>query len=139
MLSATSSDQMVSLSLSFASPDAAAEFFAAYARGKLVAENPKVVFEKQPTATEISKGVVQKPADKEPTPQTAADTKPTPAPTVAGTTVERATVSKAAVQLAVKNKAKAVEILATFGVAAVRELTDDQLAAAHKALTDALA
>ncbi len=71
------------------------------------------------------------------------DTKPaeTKKPEPAGDAtapVERSAVSALAVKLAVKDKAKAVEILAEHGVKAVKELADDDLAAVHAKLTAAL-
>ena len=71
------------------------------------------------------------------------DTKPaeTKKPEPAGDAtapVERSAVSALAVKLAVKDKAKAVEILAEHGVKAVKELADDDLAAVHAKLAAAL-
>lgn len=64
---------------------------------------------------------------------------PKPEPTGDATApVERSAVSALAVKLAVKDKAKAVEILAEHGVKAVKELADDDLAAVHAKLTAAL-
>lgn len=56
----------------------------------------------------------------------------------AGETVDRATVSKAAVALAIKDKAKAVAILAEHNVKAVKDLPDDQLGAVHTKLVAAM-
>lgn len=52
--------------------------------------------------------------------------------------IDRATVSKAAVALAIKDKAKAVAILAEHDVKAVKDLPDDQLGAVHAKLVAAM-
>ena len=64
-----------------------------------------------------------------------------PASTAAADTpkVERAAVSKAAVALAMKDKAKAVEIMAQFGVKGVRDVPDDKLAEVFAAIQVATA
>lgn len=56
----------------------------------------------------------------------------------AGDAIDRATVSKAAVALAIKDKAKAVAILAEHDVKAVKDLPDDQLGAVHAKLVAAM-
>ena len=75
--------------------------------------------------------------------KTAAESSPTAAPAVAepqaSTAVpERSTVSKAAVALALKDKPRIIEILASFGAKAAKELTDAQLAPALAAINTAL-
>lgn len=52
--------------------------------------------------------------------------------------IDRATVSKAAVALAIKDKARAVAILAEHDVKAVKDLPDDQLGAVHAKLVAAM-
>ncbi len=115
----------VNLCLNFTSPDEAAEFFAAYLRGKNTraapADFPQVCAE------------VKERASSEETPAVTAEKIAERADAI-----DRAIVSKTAVQLAVKNKEKAVSILADFGVKAVKELTDAQLKAAYDALSAAL-
>lgn len=56
----------------------------------------------------------------------------------AGEAIDRAIVSKAAVALAIKDKAKAVAILAEHDVKAVKDLPDDQLGAVHAKLVAAM-
>lgn len=68
-----------------------------------------------------------------PTASTASQAKPEPS---AG--VDRAAVSAAIVKLAVKDKAKTIEILAGFGVKAGKELKDEQLADCFAQVTEAL-
>lgn len=83
---------------------------------------------------QVTKAAAEKPASTKPAPESkAADTKTEDAPVI-----ERATVSQAAVKLAVKNKDRAVAILAEHGVKAVKELPDDQLAAVHAKLVAAM-
>lgn len=60
-------------------------------------------------------------------------------PTPAADAVDRKTCSAAVVKLATKDKAKAMAILAEFKVAKASELPDNQLAACHTKVTEALA
>lgn len=55
-----------------------------------------------------------------------------------GASVDRAAVSAAIVKLAVKDKARVIEILAGFGVKAGKELKDEQLADCYAQVSAAL-
>ena len=94
-------------------------------------EKPKATSAATPAATDapaktaVESSPTAAPAAAEPPPSTAAP--------------DRATVSKAAVALAMKDKPKIIEILASFGAKAAKELTEDQLTPALAAINAAIA
>lgn len=114
----------ITVTLSFDHIQEAASFFARASRPlESVVGAPS-----QPAATEAPK--TEKPVKENPTRQ-AKDMIEEPS-------IDRATVSKAAVALAIKDKAKAVAILAEHDVKAVKDLPDDQLGAVHAKLVAAM-
>lgn len=122
----------VQVTITFDSVHEAEQFFAK--RG--TARDPEVAMRTVAAAVVGTVKGTDKPADtKKPTPLETP--KPEPA-TGTGAPVQRADVSTLAVKLAVKDKAKAIAILAEHGVKAVKELADDDLAAVHAKLTEAL-
>lgn len=108
----------VTVTLVFGSVEEATDFFSRHATPQPAPGKPAVVADTTPKTAKASP----------------ATTKAEPA----GDTIDRATVSKAAVALAIKDKAKAVAILAEHDVKAVKDLPDDQLGAVHAKLVAAM-
>jgi|SRR6185437_2479613 len=110
----------VTVTLSFNSVQEAADFFnrATGAPQPIASATPGVIL-----TAKTEKPVKENPAAKD---------------MIETTSIDRATVSKAAVALAIKDKAKAVAILAEHDVKAVKDLPDDQLGAVHAKLVAAM-
>jgi len=111
----------VTVTLSFDHVQEAADFFSRASRPL-----ESVVGAPQPAATAAPK--TEKPVKENPAAKDMIET----------ANIDRATVSKAAVALAIKDKAKAVAILAEHDVKAVKDLPDDQLGAVHAKLVAAM-
>ena len=109
----------VTVTLVFGSVEEATDFFSRHATPQPAPGKPAVVADAPP--------------------KTAKANPPAPTKTEAPAAgIDRATVSKAAVALAIKDKAKAVAILAEHDVKAVKDLPDDQLGAVHAKLVAAM-
>lgn len=110
----------ITVTLTFNAPKEVADFFATGAVQRVTGAAP------QPAVSVTSK--IEKPAKENPTKVVQKQ----------GNDIDRTTVSKAAVALAIKDKAKAVAILAEHDVKAVKDLPDDQLGAVHAKLVAAM-
>ena len=117
--------QPIQVTLTFPSPAAAAGFFAT-----LAAALPDPIHTVEPQPAPADKPVRVKPAKA---------TEPVVETPASPATVERSAVSAAIVKLAVKDKARAIEILAGFGVKAGKDLKDEQLPEAYARVQVALA
>lgn len=131
---------MVEVKLNF---NTIAEAVAFLAGGTPPAGSATITPEKQQAARDsTAAGKATKPTKDAAAPAAAPTPSPTPAPAPAEDAKpagpDRALVSAKVVELATKNQAAAVALMAKFGVAKARELKDDDLAAALKGAEEAL-